>query len=144
VTMQRLHKRSNGVTGGTRTSRIRTSDLNGEIGATGRVRVASWQTLGFLILLFALGAAGYEAFAWQWRLSLPAAPCTGADCPIPWLGDAVTIGSFGGSLIGAAACFFTKRKFGRWLLASVGLLAALLFACLIEWWVAGGDRHGWH
>jgi hypothetical protein len=123
---------------------IRTSgDLNGEIGAPGRVRVASWQTLGFLILLFALGAAGYEAFAWQWRLSPPAAACTDAACPIPWLGDAVTIGSFGGSLIGAAACFFTKRKFGRWLLASVGLLAALLLACLIEWWVAGGDRHSW-
>ena len=30
------------------------------------------------------------------------------------------------------------------ILASVGLLAALLFACLIEWWVAGGTRHGWH
>ena len=123
---------------------IRTSgDLNEETRATGWARVASWETLGFLILLLCLGAAGYEAFAWQWRLSPPAAPCAGAECPIPWLGDAVTIGGFGGSLIGAAACFFTRRKFGRWLLASVGLLAALLFACLIEWWVAGGTRHGW-
>ena len=122
---------------------IRTSgDLKEETGATGRAEVTNCETLGFLILLFALGAAGYEAFAWQWRLS-PPAPCTSAECPIPWLGDAVTIGGFGGSLIGAAACFFTRRKFGRWLLASVGLLAALLFACLIEWWVAGGTRHGW-
>ena len=104
---------------------IRTSgDLKEETGATGRAEVTNCETLGFLILLFALGAAGYEAFAWQWRLS-PPAPCTSAECPIPWLGDAVTIGGFGGSLIGAAACFFTRRKFGRWLLASVGLLAAL-------------------
>ena len=127
------------------TSGIRTSrDLNGEIGAAGWARVASWKTLGFLILLFALGAAGYQAFAWQRRLSPRTARCMSAECPIPWLGDGVTIGGFGGSLIGAAACFFTRRKFGRWLLASVGLLAALLFACLIEWWVAGGTRHGWH
>jgi hypothetical protein len=124
---------------------IRTSgDLDGEIGATGRARITNRETLGFLILLLGLGAAGYEAFAWQWRMSPPAAPCTGAECPIPWLGDAVTIGSFGGSLIGAAACFFTRRKVGRWLLASVALLAALLLACLIEWWVAVANRHPWH
>jgi hypothetical protein len=122
----------------------KSGDLNGEIGAAGWARVVRWESLGFLILLFALGAAGYEAFAWQWRLSPPTAPCMSAECPIPWLGDAVTIGGFGGSLMGAAACFFTRRKFGRWLLASVGLLAALLLACLIEWWVAGGNRHGWH
>ena len=102
---------------------------------------AGWQTVAFVGLLLALATAGCKAFLWQWRLAPAAPPCTpslAVECPIPWLPEAVTLVGFIGSLVGAAVCFFSRQKFGRWLLASAALLAVPILAWLTEQWIAGG------
>ena len=103
----------------------------------------SWPLVAFLALLLTLAGAGYKVFFWQYRLTPAAPPCQpslSVECPIPWLGDAMTIIGFGGSLLGAAASYFKRRKFGRWLFTAAAMLGVMVITGLLESWLQGGGH----
>jgi hypothetical protein len=121
------------------------TSVNGEFSkATGTghwTAGGAWQTVAFLSLVLALATAGCGIFLWQWKHGPVAPPCTPSlvvECPIPWLPDVIPIASFGGSLLGAAVCFFREQKFGRWLFASLAMLTVPILTSLMERWIAGG------
>lgn len=122
----------------------RASAANGEFseGAAPAQTAAgtSWPPVAFVALLLTLACAGYKVFLWQYRLTPAAPPCQpslSVECPLPWLGDAMTIIGFGGSVSGAGACYFKRRKFGRWLFAAAAMLGVMVITGLLESWLQG-------